>query len=107
MDRDTIIRLAREAEFMQHLGVICIPNIQNLERFAALIEDHLTWSDIHTCNPGCTKPACVSMRKAEAHAAAVEREACAKVCDDFDVCDPKHIAAAIRNRSTHDQNDHS
>lgn len=29
-----------------------------------------------------------------------ENEACAQVCDDFDVCDPKHIAAAIRARIT-------
>ena len=32
-----IIEIAKQAGFMQHLGVICIPNIQNLERFAALV----------------------------------------------------------------------
>ena len=37
MTRDDIIRMAREAEFMQHLGVIAIPNIEKLERFAALV----------------------------------------------------------------------
>lgn len=31
-----------------------------------------------------------------------EREECAKVCEDFDVCDPKYIAAAIRARNDHD-----
>ena len=35
--RDELIRLAGEAGFMQHLGVIAIPNIQNLERFADLV----------------------------------------------------------------------
>ena len=35
--KEDIIRMAREAGFMQHLGVIAIPNIQNLERFAALV----------------------------------------------------------------------
>ena len=33
--RDTI-DMAKEAGFMQHLGVICIPNYQSLERFEAL-----------------------------------------------------------------------
>ena len=37
MTQDEIIALAKEAGFMQHLGVICIPNIQNLERFASLV----------------------------------------------------------------------
>lgn len=31
-------------------------------------------------------------------AVAAEREACAKVCDGFDACDPRHIADAIRSR---------
>ena len=30
--------------------------------------------------------------------AAAEREACARVCDEFDACDPIYIAAAIRAR---------
>jgi hypothetical protein len=33
--RDTI-EMAREAGFMQHLGVIAIPNFQNLERLIAM-----------------------------------------------------------------------
>lgn len=32
----TVMEMAHEAKFMQHLGVIAIPNIQNLERFAEL-----------------------------------------------------------------------
>ena len=37
MTKEDIISMAREAGFMQHLGVIAIPNIQNLERFASLV----------------------------------------------------------------------
>jgi len=51
MTQDELFDMAKEAGFMQHLGVIAIPNVLYLERFAALV-------------------------------AAVEREACAKVCAD-------------------------
>jgi hypothetical protein len=34
-----------------------------------------------------------------AAAVGAEREACAKICDDFEVCDPMRIAFAIRERS--------
>ena len=37
MTQDEIFEMAKRAGFMQHLGVICIPNVQNLEAFAALI----------------------------------------------------------------------
>jgi hypothetical protein len=37
--KEDIIRMAREAGFMQHMGVIAIPNIQSLERFAAIVAD--------------------------------------------------------------------
>jgi hypothetical protein len=30
--------------------------------------------------------------------AATEREACAKVCEEYDACDPKYIAMNIRAR---------
>jgi hypothetical protein len=35
--KEDIIKMAQEAGFMQHMGVIVIPNIQSLERFAALV----------------------------------------------------------------------
>ena len=35
--QDEIMELAKQAGFMQHLGVICIPNVQNLEAFAKLV----------------------------------------------------------------------
>jgi predicted ABC-type ATPase len=47
-----IFEMAKEAGFMQHLGVICIPNHLALERFAELVR-------------------------------ADEREACAKVADQY------------------------
>ena len=37
--QDEIFAMAKEAGFMQHLGVICIPNIQNLEAFAKLVAE--------------------------------------------------------------------
>ncbi len=47
-----LIDMAKQAGFMQHLGVICIPNTLALERFSALV-------------------------------AAAEREACAKLADEY------------------------
>ena len=123
MTRDEVIALAREAGLkvaenisgvmlvgspLENLPSIAHIDIDEMHRFANLIEDHLTWSDIHTCNPDCTKPACVSMRKAEAHAAAVEREACAALVQaNADACEPGSMlqvylasnAAAIRSRT--------
>jgi len=35
--QDEIMEMAKQTGFMQHLGVICIPNVQNLEDFAKLV----------------------------------------------------------------------
>jgi hypothetical protein len=37
MTQDEIFEIAKQAGFMRHLGVICIPNFQSLERFVELI----------------------------------------------------------------------
>jgi hypothetical protein len=37
--QDEIMEMAKQAGFMQHLGVICVPNIQNLEAFAKLVAE--------------------------------------------------------------------
>lgn len=37
MTQDEVFDMAKAAGFMQHRGVIAIPNIQCLERFAALV----------------------------------------------------------------------
>ena len=54
------------------------------ERFAELVRaderEKYKW-DVHSCGPTCKRYACVAMREA----VEAEREACAKVCDDFAV----------------------
>ena len=74
MNRDDIIRMAREAdaEITNYINYVFDENVvlfgvDQLERFAALI-------------------------------AAAEREACAEMVEGMNVQHPKHIAAAIRAR---------
>ena len=78
--QDEIFAMAKEAGFMQHLGVICIPNVQNLEDFAKLVaaKEREIWErrvarlqslmDLREQQPN--KPCCIA-----------EREACAKAVD--------------------------
>ena len=101
MTKDEVIALAKQAAF--HTPVM----ESELLRFANLIEEHLTYSSIHSCHPGCTKPACVAMRKA----VEAEREACASVAltgtgeavqlKTLEIirAERERIADAIRNRS--------
>ena len=102
----TVMEMAKEAGFMQHLGVIAVPNIPTLERFVDLIRAEeaakYKW-DIHSCGPDCKRYACASMREAVAK----EREACAKVCDarymgdnNREDMEAKRCAEAIRARGT-------
>ena len=87
MNRDDIIRMAREAsgvEFPAPMdGVKIGMGIEHLERFAHLVaaaeRERIKWDSIHSCHPECDKPVCVAMRKAVLE----EREACAKVCDEL------------------------
>ena len=56
--------------------------------------------DIHTCHHECQRPICVAVREA----VAAEREACAKVAEEWQlgIDDPKYqtdCATAIRARS--------
>jgi hypothetical protein len=114
IDRETIIRLAREAgipietdwagrpsTLVVKDGGTYLRGVDDLERLAALIEDNITFSSVHTCSPGCTKPACVARQKA----VEAEREACAKVADlvareiDDTNGTATYIAAAIRSRA--------
>lgn len=39
----------------------------------------MTRDDIHTCHSECQRPICVAVREA----VAAEREACAKVCEEW------------------------
>lgn len=89
MTQDEIIRMAREAglaewhESIQQHG-FKFADVNNLERFAALVAAHererMKWDGIHTCSDVCDKPACVARR----NAVLAEREACAKVCEEVD-----------------------
>ena len=73
MDRDTVIALAKKTDLWQMLetysgefgdGFVEADCLPDLMAFVTAIEDHITWSSIHTCHPGCTKPPCVAMRQA-------------------------------------------
>lgn len=87
MTREDIIRMAREAgiDWHKHWND---DESNRLERFAALVaadERNRLWTQKH-------------WTEYERSIVAAEREACAQIAEDFDACDPKHIAAAIRAR---------
>lgn len=105
MTQDDIIRMAREAGFHCLLPDEAIDgrggvyegddNIYVIvERFVALIEQHLYYDSLHTCHDECQRPACVAVREA----VKAEREVCAEMVEGMDVQHPKYIAAAIRAR---------
>jgi hypothetical protein len=95
--RDTI-ELAREAGNDDLFDAM---QVAFLERLVALVradqDEKYKW-DIHSCGPTCKRYACVAMREA----VEAEREACAKVCDDFERngawVTKEEAAAAIRAR---------
>jgi hypothetical protein len=74
--RDTI-DMAREAGLFTHKEVQA-----ELKAFEALVradqDEKYKW-DIHSCGLTCKRYACVAMREA----VEVEREACAKVCEEL------------------------
>ena len=64
MNRDDIIRMAREAEGIQFNYRPSEEFVCFAERFAALIAQHLYYDGIHTCHAECQRPACVAVREA-------------------------------------------
>lgn len=65
MNRDEIIRMAEAAGFPARRAFSDLSDLYpRLERFAALIEQHLSYDGIHTCHAECQRPACVAVRKA-------------------------------------------
>jgi hypothetical protein len=64
------------------------------ERFAALIEQYLSYDGIHTCHAECQRPACVAVREA----VKAEREACAQLCLETEPFYGVMFAEAIRAR---------
>jgi len=130
MNQYGVLKMAREAGLLRGGDGWTMPHrwgITELERFAALIEHHLSYDGIHTCHAECQRPACVAVREAVALAVEplqfritdlyrqldeaekrldeqykmgmeAEREVCAEMVEDMDVQHPKYIAAAIRAR---------
>ena len=101
MNQYSILKMAREAGLLRGGDGWTMPHrwgITEIERFAALIEQHLSDDGIHTCHDECQRPACVAVREA----VKAEREACAAICDRFQERDvgmqPAECAAAIRYR---------
>jgi hypothetical protein len=102
--RDTI-DMARESK-LDIYGLGC-PHDQFMEKvkaFEALVradqDERYKW-DVHSCGPTCKRYACVAMREA----VEAEREACAKVCEEYETNNDitatwlNIVAEAIRARS--------
>ena len=97
MNRDDIIRMAREAGLVMYDY-----SHPSLERFAKLVaaaeREKWKWEELHTCHPHCDRPACVAVRRARED----EREACAVACDklgdEYADANAADCAFAIRER---------
>jgi hypothetical protein len=79
----TIMEMARDSHMdVYGLGKDRDKFVFVLEAFAELVRadeaERYKW-DIHSCSPTCTKIGCVAVREA----VKAEREACAKVCDNW------------------------
>lgn len=109
MNRDDIIRMAREAGFEvmdedkyvnAHITDTLVHIDTAVERFAALVaaaeRERLKWDGLHSCHPECDRPACVRTRKA----VEAEREACAVIA--FNAKTYIEAANAIRARGKND-----
>jgi len=93
VNRDDIIRMAREAGASSS-GISLIIGIEDFfERFAALVAA-AERNNVHTCHNDCQRPACVAVREA----VKAEREACAKICEEPWQGHPYDIAKQIRTR---------
>jgi hypothetical protein len=103
MTRNDIIRMAREAGvdvtveevFNYQPQHSFVGDDETIEHFAALIEKHLYYDGIHTCNDQCQRPVCVAIRKAVER----EREACAKVAEQAGIDGYGTLAAAAMIRA--------
>ncbi len=98
MNRDDIIRMAREAEEYASEQTDNISEWWPIrdERFAALVEaavqERVAINSIHTCHSECQRPICVLVREA----VEAEREACAQIA--FNATTYIEAAKAIRAR---------
>jgi hypothetical protein len=99
MTRDNIIRMAQEAGWTVRCfddGIDEVMDGDNyhiqtdvVERFAALIEKHLSYDGIHTCHDECQRPVCVATRKAVER----ERKACATIAEFNQANHLEHLTA--------------
>jgi hypothetical protein len=67
MNQYSILKMARESGLLRGGDGWTMPHrwgITEIERFAALIEQHLSYDSIHTCHAECQRPACVAVREA-------------------------------------------
>jgi hypothetical protein len=90
MTRDGILKLAEECgipEFENNES-----QAHNILTFFDRIQQIMLYDGIHTCHNECQRPACVATKRAVER----EREACAKVCDEYS--QSRYAAAAIRSR---------
>ena len=84
MNRDEIIRMAREAGMEAVIDSSCVTfDFYDLKKFVVLVaaaeRKKIEFDGIHTCSNECQRPACVAVREA----VEAEREACAKMCEEI------------------------
>jgi hypothetical protein len=97
MNQYSILKMAREAGLLRAGDGWTEPHrwgITEIERFANLIEQHLSYDSIHTCHAECQRPACVAVREA----VKAEREACAQLCLETEPFYGVMFAEVIRAR---------
>jgi hypothetical protein len=101
MNRDDIIRMAREAGWQEDMFGIGIWDSKELNVFANLVaaaeREGMAINSIHSCHSECQRPICVLVREA----VAAEREECAKVLDEMAAADKLsnyYQVAALRIR---------
>jgi hypothetical protein len=103
MTRNDIIRMAREAGvdvtveevFNYQPQHSFVGDDETIGRFVRLIEKHLSYDGIHTCNDECQRPVCVAIRKAVER----EREACALAAEQAGIDGYGTLAAAAMIRA--------
>ena len=107
MNRDDIIRIAREVDLHERVKdgvgyVVRIPNLEKLEHFAALVaaekEQQMIRDGYRKCASGQRTTQFCGLLDAAVKA---EREECAKLCDHvpgLSIDGAKRAAAAIRAR---------
>lgn len=97
MTREDVLKLAKKASHPHEKAIFASPwGEEWVLKFFAMIQQHMLYDGIHTCNDQCQRPACVAVREAVQR----EREACAELCDEhwrFNSA-ATECAAAIRAR---------